>query len=156
MFSCSKWVHGYKELLPLKSSYWYHQTYHSNSLAMILCLLKSFWIKLVSLIDLQACSSFCVNGLSQVWWLNDLNCLLQKSRASSTASNPSNDVSPSAATPSPLTRLQTSHALSMLHRLVAETDSKSVAFTEEVWLYSLMPGSCIHVHSKLKVWFCAD
>ncbi|KAL3856242.1 hypothetical protein ACJMK2_011019 [Sinanodonta woodiana] len=34
-------------------------------------------------------------------------------------------------TPSPLSRLQTSHAYSMLMKLVAESDSKSVAFTEE-------------------------
>ncbi|XP_060562860.1 LOW QUALITY PROTEIN: protein hobbit-like [Ruditapes philippinarum] len=35
------------------------------------------------------------------------------------------------ATPSPSTKMQTSHAHSMLLKLVAESDSKSVAFTEE-------------------------
>ena len=37
-----------------------------------------------------------------------------------------------AATPSPTTKIQTGHAHSMLMKLVAESDSKSVAFTEEV------------------------
>ena len=37
------------------------------------------------------------------------------------------------ATPSPSTKMQTGHAHSMLMKLVAESDSKSVAFTEEVW-----------------------
>ena len=36
------------------------------------------------------------------------------------------------ATPSPSTKMQTGHAHSMLMKLVAESDSKSVAFTEEV------------------------
>lgn len=36
------------------------------------------------------------------------------------------------ATPSPSTKLQTGHVHSMLMKLVAESDSKSVAFTEEV------------------------
>ena len=37
-----------------------------------------------------------------------------------------------AATPSPSTKIQSGHALSMLMKLVEESDTKSVAFTEEV------------------------
>ena len=36
------------------------------------------------------------------------------------------------ATPSPTTKIQSGHAHSMLMKLVEESDSKSVAFTEEV------------------------
>ena len=39
-----------------------------------------------------------------------------------------------AATPSPSTKIQSGHALSMLMKLVEESDTKSVAFTEEVGL----------------------
>lgn len=35
-------------------------------------------------------------------------------------------------TPSPMSKLQMGHAHSMLMKLVSESDSKSVAFTEEV------------------------
>jgi hypothetical protein len=39
--------------------------------------------------------------------------------------------SPCIATPSPQSRIQLGHAYSLLQKLVSETDSKFVAFTEE-------------------------
>lgn len=68
----------------------------------------------------------------------DTDCVVtfQKNRSFS-LNSPENESSSDPTSPSPLSKLQTGHAHSMLLKLMSESDSKSVAFTDEVISYHL-------------------